>query len=145
MKLNSSDRFRKFAEAVERINTEKLLLESAREQSELALDLNRLQLQAEHVTSDGKSLPSYVPKSKKSGKLDLYDTGEFQGRMFLSTKELPIFIDSRDGKTGILEKKYGPVLGLTPANEKEFSNEVKKVYVDKLHTQIEVLAQKILY
>ena len=145
MKINSGAKFRKFASAVDSIDTTKLFLDAAQERKELALDLNRLQLQAEGVGSEGQSLGKYVEKSKKQGTRDLYGTGEFQGKMFLDTKQLPIFIGSKDSKTPILSKVYGPVLGLIKPNEKEFGDEVKSVYITKVNNHIDLLAQKILY
>jgi len=145
VRINLSAKFRRFASAVDSIDTTKLFLDSAQERKELALDLNRLQLQAESIGSEGQSLGTYVKKSKKQGARDLYDTGEFQGKMFLDTKQLPIFIGSKDSKAPILSKVYGPVLGLIKPNEEEFGNEVRKVYITKVNNHIDLLAKKILY
>lgn len=147
-----SARFRKFSAAVERINTTKLFLEAATELSELALDLNRQQLLAEGVDSEGKKIGEYAESTKKRKRakgqetsfITLYDEGNFQGRMFLDTKQIPIFIGSKDKKTPILKKKHGPVLGLTQPNQEGFKEEVMNKYKDKVHKQIEVLKDKIL-
>lgn len=147
-------KFRKFADAVERIDTEQLFLTAAKEQEQLALDLNRLQLVAEGIDGDGKSLGQYSPLTKKikqakgqdTDHITLLDTGQFQERMFLSTKEIPIFIDSKDSKTPILKNRFGDkILKLTKENQSEFGNEVRKIYSTKVNNTIEVLAKKILH
>lgn len=144
MKISYADKFRRFADAVDNLDTKKIFLKSAQEQSELALDLNRLQLQAEHITSEGEKLGTYAKSNKKQGERDLYLTGAFQKRMFLDTKQIPIFIGSKDEKAPILTKVYGAVLGLTKRNQADFKGEVLKVYKEKVNHEIEVLANKIL-
>jgi len=145
VKIGYSAKLRKFKAAIEQIDTEKIFLQSAQELKDLALDLNRLQLVGEGVASDGKSLGEYSKKNKrKSGRRDLYDTGAFQGGMFLDARKRPIFIGSKDEKTAILKKIYGPILGLTTNNQSEFGNEVKQLYINKVHDHIEVLKEKIL-
>lgn len=145
MKINSSAKFRQFASEVNSLDTKRLFLDAAQERKELALDLNRLQLLGEGVNSEGATLGIYVKGSKKQGTRDLYDTGKFQGGMYLDTKQLPIFIGSKDKKTPILKAVYGPILGLTEPNKEEFGNEVKEVYIIKVHNHIDLLVQKILY
>lgn len=140
-----ASKFRKFATAVESIRTEQIFLATAKEQEQLALDLNRLQLQAQHINSEEQSLGEYAKSNKKKGKKDLYLTGAFQESMFLNTKQIPIFIGAKDEKTPILKKIYGPILGLTKENQDSFGNEVKEIYVTKVHKEIEVLAEKILH
>lgn len=144
MDLSYAARFRKFSVAVESLDTEKIFLQSAKEQSELALDLNRLQLQTEHINAEGKSLGTYSKKSKKTGGRDLYLTGALQNKMFLDTKQIPIFIGSKDEKAPILTRVYGPIFGLTKVNQADFSNEVLIVYKEKTNEVIEALASKIL-
>jgi hypothetical protein len=153
VKIDFGARCRKFAAAIERIDPRKLYLQSAQEIKDLALDLNRLQLQAEGVDSEGKKLGQYSPATKriKQAKgqdishITLLDTGEFQGKLFLDTKQLPIFIGSKDSKTPKIFKRFGPgVLGLTERNEKGFGNEVTRVYKDKINGKIEDLKNKIL-
>lgn len=146
MKVGYSARLRRFSAAVEQIKTKQIFLEAAKEQQELALDLNRFQLIG-GIDGDGKSLGEYSKSNrKKSGRRDLYDTGDFQGAMYLDTKQIPIFIESKDKKTPILKAVHGAaILKLTKENEKDFGNEVKKIYTTKVHEAIEVLAEKILY
>lgn len=145
MKVGYGTKLKEFADAIARIKTKEILLESVQESSELALDLNRQQLIAESVDSKGKKLGVYSSSNKKKfGPIDLLDTGAFQEGMFVNSTKLPIFIDSKDNKTGILEVRYGPVLGLTAQNEKDYASEVKKIYVKKVHAVIDDLKEKIL-
>lgn len=153
MKSDFGVRFRKFAAAVERIDVKKLYLESAQELNELALDLNRLQLQAEGIDSKGKKLGQYSPYTKRikqakgqnADHITLLDTGEFQERMFLNTKQVPIFIGSTDSKVPKIFKRFGPdVLGLTKPNQEGFKEEVDQVYKRKINGKVEDLKNKIL-
>lgn len=144
MKLDFAAKSRKFAAAIERIKTKKLFLDAARETKELALDLNRLQLLSGE-DSEGESLGEYAESNKKkSGRRDLYNTGKFQKALYLDTKQIPIFIDSKDEKTGILKHVYGPILGLVDENKSKYGKEVMEVYKDKVNSAIEDLKEKIL-
>lgn len=153
MKKDFNVRLRKFAQAVDNINTEKLFLQSARENEELALDLNRSQLLEKGIDSTGKSLGKYKESTKarkrKKGQptehITLYDEGKFQGRMVLKAKAIPIFIDSSDSKTPLLKEKYGDsILGLTTRNKEAFKQATLIMYRKKVHKEIEILKEKIL-
>lgn len=145
-------KLRKFAAAIERINTEKLFLQAARETSELALDLNRSQLIGLGIDSEGKSLGKYKESTKKrkakkgqeTEHITLYDEGNFQGKMILNAKQIPIFIESKDQKAGILKQKWPNALGLIPKNQEEYGQHVKLLYKQKVNQQIEILKEKIL-
>ena len=152
MKIGFAARVRKFAAAVERIDTTKLFLQAAADTSELALNLNRIQLLTQGIDSEGKSLGKYTEATKKKKRAKgqetefktMYDTGEFQDAMYLETKKLPIFIGSKDEKAPILKKVYGPILGLTKENQADYTKEVLEAYRNKVHHQIENLKDKIL-
>jgi len=153
VKIDYGARLRKFAAEVKQLNTEKLYLEAARDVKELASDLNRLQLLTEGIDGDGKKLGRYSEGTKKKKRakgqetefITLYDEGNFQEGIFLNTKQLPIFLDSKDSKTPILKARYGDkILALTKSNQEEFGNEVKQRYIVKTNKAIEVLKEKIL-
>jgi hypothetical protein len=153
MKKDYNRNLHKFVNALERIDVEKIYLQAVKELSEMALDLNRFQLYAEGIDSTERSLGKYsestVARKKAKGDeyahITLRDTGSFQDKFFLDTKQIPVFIDSRDNKTGILEQKYGPkILWLTPSNTEEFKIEVMKLFRQKIHNKIEDAKQKIL-
>jgi len=153
MKKNYHTNVNRFVNALERLDTDKIYLQAVRELSEMALDLNRFQLYAEGIDSTERSLGQYSESTKRRkrakgdeyGHITLRDTGSFQDKFFLDAKSFPVFIDSKDQKTSILEQKYGPkILGLTPSNTEEFKIEVMKLYKQKVHQKIEDLKEKIL-
>lgn len=153
MKKDYQRNLHKFVNALERLDVEKIYLQAVKELSEMALDLNRFQLYAEGIDSTERSLGQYSEstKARKQAKGDEYahitlrDTGSFQDKFFLDTKQIPVFIDSKDKKTSILEQKYGPkILGLTPSNTEEFKIEVMKLFRQKVHQKIEDAKEKIL-
>ena len=115
--------------------------------------LNRFQLLAQGVDSKGRKVGKYKESTKKRKQkkgqetefITLYDYGDFQGAMYLDTKQIPIFIDSKDSKTPILKQKYGDdIMGLLPKNEIEYKGEVMKIYKQKVNDEIEILKEKIL-
>ncbi len=153
MKKDFNVKLRKFANAIERINTKKIFLQAAQDTSELALDLNRFQLLTQGVDSTGRKIGKYkestkIRKQKKGQETEfitLYDEGNFQGKFSLNTKQIPIFIESKDSKAPILKQKYGDdIMGLLPKNQAEYKQEVMRRYKQEIDKQIEILKEKIL-
>lgn len=143
MKIDANSRFRKFADALENIDVKKLMLQSAKETSELALDLNKVQLRELSIDSDGKPLGKYRSGKRKGLPYTLYATGDWQDKMFLNTQDVPIFIGSKDAKAPILEGKFPKALGLTKEFGEQYKDEVREVYNVKIKRVIEN-AKKIL-
>src|SRR5688500_2814381 len=111
MKVGFADKLRRFSNAIEKIDVEKLYLQAIDETSELALDLNRVQMSELGVDAENKPLGNYAPSTRRakqkkgqpSDHITLRDTGRFQDRMFIDTKERPVLVRSKDLKTPILE------------------------------------------
>lgn len=142
----------KFASAIENIDVERTYLQAVRETQELALDLNKVQMYELGIDSQGKPLGQYKESTKsrkrKKGQptdhITLRDTGKFQDRMFLDTKQIPILIDSRDEKVPIIEKRWPKALGLTAPHTEQYKEEVMKVFRGKIKKKIEDIKEKIL-
>jgi len=141
METGFNDKARAFANAVAKINTEKLLLKAAKNLEDLALDLNRSQMYDQGIDAKGKQIGKYSEatvriKQKKGQRTDhmtLSDTFKFYDKMFVNAKQFPILIDSKDSKTPMLEEKYSEnILGLTTENTKIYREavvlEVKKLF-----------------
>lgn len=62
---------------------------------------------------------SYAKKKGKTSPIDLYDTGDFQGAIFLHNDDATTFVvDSADGKSGKLQENYGKqIFGLDDDNK----------------------------
>lgn len=143
MKIDFNSRLRRFADALEKIDVKKLMLQAAKETSELALDLNKVQLRELSIDSDGRPLGKYKGGKRKGSPIILYDTGDWQDKMYLDTKDIPIFIGSKDAKSPILEKRYPKALGLTNEFGDQFKEGVMEVFNVKVKKVIEN-AKKIL-
>ena len=151
MKKGFERKFRQFASALERLDVEKQFLIAANELSELALDLNKVQMYELGIDAKGKSFGEYASstrvakqrKGQRSDHITLRDTGSYQDGMFLEAKQVPIFIDTEDGKKGILAKWNA--LGLYPPFEEQYKNEVGKLARKGIHREIEKAKNKILH
>ena len=91
------------------------------------VDFNRSQL-INHKTAEDKPLIHRKTKSallskayaRRKGKTkpDLFDSGVFQDRMFLTVPSKDeYFISSKDFKTGFLSANYGEIFGVSPSNQ----------------------------
>lgn len=78
--------------------------------------------------------PSYAKYKGKSKPIDLYDTGAFQGDIFLSVDDNTKFtVDSADSKSGMLQENYGTkIFGLD--NESKYS--FKPVAQENLYNDV---------
>jgi len=72
--------------------------------------------------------PSYAKKKGKSKPIDLYDTGAFQGDIFLHVDDATKFVvDSADSKSGKLQENYGTkIFGLDEDNKVSLKPIVQK-------------------
>lgn len=142
----------KFASAVGKIDVERTYLHAVKDTQEYAADLNRQQMNEDGVDSQGKSLGRYKESTKnrkrKKGQptdhITLRDTGNFQDRIFLDTKQIPVLMDSKDGKTSIIEKRWPKALGLVPTNLELYKQRVMTVFRKKIKLKIDQLKEKIL-
>ena len=134
MKTDFNDKARQFAKAVANINTEKLVLKAAKNNEELALDLNKSQLYDSGIDAKGKKIGEYstytkkvkAKKGQRSDHMTLSDTFSFYKKMFVNAKQFPILIDSKDSKTPMLEETYSEnILGLTSEHSKIYREAVK--------------------
>lgn len=145
MKKDFHKRLERFASALEKIDVEKIFLEAVKETSDLALDLNKVQMLELGVDSTDKPLGQYKESTKrrkqKKGQptdhITLRDTGSFQDKMFVDAKRIPILIDSRDQKTDLIEGKWPKALGLTPVFADQYKERVMVVFRRKYEKIIE--------
>jgi len=152
MTTGFNDQARAFAKAVAKIDTKKLILRAVKNTSELALELNRHQMYDQGVDAKGKDIGQYKEttvrikqkKGQRSDHMTLSDTFSFYKKMFVSAKSFPILIDSKDEKTGMLEEKYGEILGLTSEHTKVYRDAVTLEYKQLLHNVIEEKSE-VLY
>ena len=152
MKKDFGKQFRKFASALEKIDAEKIYLDSVKKTESLALDLNRSQLYDQGIDSSGKPLGKYsegtkkqkAKKGQRSDHITLSDTFEFYDRMFIDTKKTPIFIESKAEVAPILLGKFPNALGLTSQSKEDYGKAVLIEYKHGVAKQIESLKEKIL-
>jgi hypothetical protein len=109
---------------------EEELLRIIRAHAKEIVDLNRGQFD-DSITATGRPLGTYKSEAyaRKKGRstVDLFDTGDFQDEMFLSSMKFPLKIFSDDEKTQMLMDKYGTdIFGLTPDNMLVASTEILK-------------------
>ena len=102
--------------------------------------LNRSQLN-KGIKSDGSYMPNYTSKSKKSGRIKLYDRGKFHsGIKPIFSKSGGISLKSTDWKfvgnskwVGGLPTKYGEfIMGLTAENIKLLTDKVKPRIIEQI-------------
>lgn len=103
---------------------------------ETAIDLNRLQLYSMSQDKNEMSLlmyrsPSYATyKNQRNpkpglGHPDLFLTGSFQGKMFMTVEKETFNISSKDSKTFDLVKQYGDdIFGLSLKSKQIYANTV---------------------
>lgn len=117
--------------------TDEIILDQAAE----IVDMNISQMYDEGVKSSGESLGEYQPttiaikqeKGQTTSHVTLRDEGDFHSEMGLKKENVGEFtVTSEDWKTGMLEHNWGPLFGLTPANEKELTAEMTKQLYEKL-------------
>jgi hypothetical protein len=152
VKTGYGKKFREFSNALENINVEKEFRDAAKDLSELALDLNKVQMYELGIDAKGKKLGRYAystrvakdRKGQRSDHITLRDTGEFQDAMVLDTKQIPVFIESKDSKVGIIMQRWPDALGLYPPFAEQFREKVGLLARQKIHSRIEKAKNKIL-
>lgn len=137
MKKDFNRKLHKFSAALKSINVEKIFMQAVKETSELALDLNRSQMTELSVDSEGKALGTYKGGRRKGKPIILRDTGKFQDRMFVDTRQLPIMLDSKDPKVPIIKKRWPKALGLIPQFTDQYKDRVMNVFNGKIDKVIE--------
>lgn len=96
--------------------------------------LNRNQL-LDGVKADGSTMPDYAESNTKTGAINLFDTGAFQGgigSMFENDDEFKLM--STDDKTDILISKYGNILGLNQQSLTLLRNRIKPLILNKVRS-----------
>ena len=94
---------------------EEIAINEAELFSDIIEQMNREQL-LQGKKADGTNMPDYVARSKtgKTGKINLFDTGNFQAG-FKASKTSKISIDVESDNKMFL-KKYGDIFGLNKSN-----------------------------
>lgn len=132
-----------------------LFLQAIGKRSDRILTLNKEQLLIS-TRADGRLLPTLSPvtieefgKENETGRVDLLDTGAFQGAFFLAKAGEEIIIGSTDSKAEMLETTYGDeIYGLTEKNQGLVFDEISKelsVEVNKKVNQVLNLASTALF
>lgn len=134
-----------FANRLDKINFEKLALETIRETDQIIIGFNHDQLM-KGKDSKGVALrpyqslsyAKYKRKLNPRGVTDLRLTGAFhQGWQVIATR-FPVKVMSRDEKTPILTKKYGiDIFGMNENNEKSYAqNDFKPKFYQKVRSNL---------
>lgn len=72
--------------------------------------------------ADGSNMPNYVPTSKKTGRVRLFETGEFYDEFFVTFDRFPLTFSSKNYKTEFLTARYGTqIFGLTQKSINQFA------------------------
>jgi len=125
--------FKKIARRIEtfdRYQRDKILMKHLKGLEDEIIDLNTQQLQERGETSDGVKIASYRPYrpytvtrkrslGQPTGKVTLYDEGDFQGGFDVRFGNDWFAIFSNDDKADALERKYGKeIFGLTEESKR---------------------------
>lgn len=114
-----------FYNKAKQVNLKDLVIETMEEQREDIIALNQYQLYIHSEDSVGDKLENYktleysLYKNRKNpdvgfGNPDLYDTGVFFRKMYLTVDQDSFEIDSSDKKSSDLKNKYGDkIFGLS--------------------------------
>lgn len=134
--------------SVGKINIKYLIVNSLIESREDYIRLQREQMLA-GIRVDSKPIfniktgkdtysPSYAKYKGKSKPIDLYNTGAFQGDIFLSVDDVTIFtVDSADSKSGMLQENYGTqIFGLDDDNKYKFKPFAQETLARNLKNQL---------
>ena len=120
--------------------------EVAEEMGPDIVEANRRQLM-EGKDADGREIsPGYSPftvrmknaKGQPADRVTLFDTGAFQEGMFSEVEGDELVIDSRDGKSASLKKKYGDrIFGIG----KEQGESLKRMSVHRIIVKIKEITR----
>lgn len=129
------------------VNIEALKLLAVNRNREVIVQLNRDQMRA-GLRSDGSPItPQYSTaygffKQRQSSfkappfTPDLFDSGSFQGAMFMKLTPRDFFITSRDSKLSDLTARYQGIFGLTTDNTAEARNSTTREFVNLWRKQV---------
>jgi hypothetical protein len=120
--------FKEFRSKLKIVNIEALKLLAVDQNKKHLVQLNRDQLRAGLRIDGAEIIPKYshlygfFKQRQATFKAppfvpDLFDTGRFQGAMFLKLTPKDFFITSKDSKTVDLTGRYKGIFGLTTASE----------------------------
>lgn len=105
--------------------------EAFKQETSLMSELNRGQLD-EGVDALGNNMPNYASSNKKSGKINLFDKGDFhQGFKPLFDDE-GVDMTSTDRKVSFLDPKYNTALGINEASQEVLIDKVIPVIQTEL-------------
>lgn len=130
-----------FVNRLERINFEKLALDTIQETEKVIIALNHDQLQKGRDSLGNQLRPyasqsyaKYKRKLNPRGVTDLRLTGAFYSGWKVIATKFPTRILSTDAKAPILQKQYGiDIYGLTKNNEKHYvANDFKPRFYQKV-------------
>ena len=113
-----------------------MIEETINEQSDLIVRYNRNQL-LEGLKADGSLMPEYMnyynKKRSRTGRVMLYDTGDFHSMFWAQAANRKVSIFSQDVKTEILAGRYGnKIFGLTEENQNNFFKEIYPIIKQKI-------------
>ena len=105
------------------------------------LDLQREQMKGRQVTAlDSPIMPEYSSYWKSMKGLtypNLYDTGDFQNNLKLTTNGQQYLIQSTDWKNERLKKKYKNIFGIAPSNQQKAKEITSKAIGQLLKSKIQ--------
>ena len=104
------------------------------------LDLNREQMKERQVDANDDNLPEYSSKWKSIKGLtffNLFDTGDFQKKLYMSVSYPKYSISSRDWKLGKLLKRVGSrMFGISPKNQPEAKSKTSLAFKRKYESEV---------
>ena len=129
------------------VNIEALKLLAVNRNKEVIVQLNRDQMRVGQRADSTPITPQYsraygfFKQRQSSFKAppftpDLFDSGSFQGAMFLNLSGKQFFITSRDSKLGDLTGRYKNIFGLTTDNTEEARNSTTREFVNLWRKQV---------
>ena len=110
-------------------NIEQITIAELERNPQRLVQMNRDQLM-NGVTADGGSMPNYAPSSKKAGKINLFDKGDFQRGIEPIFGNDGVDMISADSKSWFLDPFRSTIntLGLTQDNiDKWLTNAIPKI------------------
>lgn len=110
-------------------NIEPITIKELERNPQRLVQMNRDQLM-NGVTADGGSMPNYAASNKKTGKINLFDEGDFQRGIEPLFSDSGVDMISADSKAWFLDPFRDTIntLGLTPDNiDKWLNNAIPKI------------------
>ena len=123
---NAIKRIKKIQNSVEQIAIEEFKKEDA-----LMSDLNRSQLLS-GTDALGNPMPNYVSTSRKRGRTNLFDEGDYHQGIKPLFDDVGINMISTDRKFAFLDPKYNTALGINENSQQILIEKTKPKIIDRL-------------